>query len=93
MDNLYKDFNLGRKEMEKVMPYCRITVEKFVFDKIENIIFPIYNQKVSEQMTIFEEKREKIFSTRKVQDILMTSTCSEKIGLLRKISMTILSKI
>ena len=52
------------------MPYCRITVEKFVFDKIENIIFPIYNQKVSEQMTIFEEKREKIFSTRKVQDIL-----------------------
>ncbi len=26
VDNLYKDFNLGRKEMEKVMPYCRISV-------------------------------------------------------------------
>jgi hypothetical protein len=29
------------------MPYCRITVEKYIFDKIENIIYPIYNYKVS----------------------------------------------
>lgn len=53
VDNLYKDFNLGRKEMEKIMPYCRITVEKFIFDKIEHIIYPVYHQKVSEQMAIF----------------------------------------
>lgn len=70
VDNLYKDFNLGRKEMEKVMPYCRITVEKYIFDKIENIIYPIYHQKVSEQMAIFEEKREKIFAVRKLKDVL-----------------------
>lgn len=69
VDNLYKDFNLGRKEMEKVMPYCRITVEKFIFDKIENIIYPIYNHKVSEQLTIFEEKRNKIFNTRRLKDL------------------------
>jgi hypothetical protein len=56
--------------MEKVMPYCRITVEKFVFDRIEGIIFPIYCQKVGEQMAIFEEKRVKIFGTRKVRNIM-----------------------
>ena len=43
VDNLYKDFNLGRKEMEKIMPYCRISVEKYTFDKIEKILMPIYS--------------------------------------------------
>lgn len=55
--------------MEKIMPYCRITVEKYVFEKIEKIINPIYVQKVSEQMSIFEEKRTKIFNTRKVKEL------------------------
>lgn len=26
IDQLYKDFNYGKKEMEKVMPYCRVSV-------------------------------------------------------------------
>lgn len=26
IDHLYKDFNYGKKEMEKVMPYCRVSV-------------------------------------------------------------------
>lgn len=54
MDNLYKDFNMGRKEMEKIMPYCRISVERYVFDRIESIITPIYSHRASEQNAIFE---------------------------------------
>ncbi len=34
IDNLYKDFNYGKKEMEKVMPYCRVSVEKYVFTQV-----------------------------------------------------------
>ena len=56
--------------MEKVMPYCRITVEKYVFDRIEKVIYPIYKQNVNEQMEIYLEKKEKIFSTRRVKDIM-----------------------
>jgi len=35
------------------MPYCRISVEKYVFDKIENVIVPIYSHKNSLENTIF----------------------------------------
>lgn len=30
VDSLFKEFNSGRKEMEKIMPYCRVSVEKYV---------------------------------------------------------------
>jgi hypothetical protein len=55
--------------MEKIMPYCRISVEKYLFDKIDNIITPIYHHRASEQTTIFEEKRERIFAMKKLKDI------------------------
>jgi hypothetical protein len=32
--DLYKDFNYGKKEMERVMPYCRVSVEKYVFQQV-----------------------------------------------------------
>lgn len=58
---------MGRKEMEKIMPYCRISVEKYVFDKIETIINSIYKFKASESTTIFEEKRNKIFTQKRLK--------------------------
>ncbi len=56
--------------MEKVMPYCRISVEKYVFSQVENIIIPIYHYSSSEISNIFEEKRKKIFSTQPLAAIL-----------------------
>ena len=64
IDNLYKDFNYGKKEMEKVMPYCRVSVEKYVFTQVESIIVPVYHFAWSEVDNIFEEKRKKIFATK-----------------------------
>jgi hypothetical protein len=69
VDNLYKDFNMGRKEMEKIMPYCRISVERYIFDRIDAVINPIYSHKASEENAIFEEKRARIFSQKKLKDI------------------------
>ncbi len=43
IDQLYKDFNYGKKEMEKVMPYCRVSVEKFIFTQVEAIVAPVYH--------------------------------------------------
>lgn len=70
IDNLYKDFNYGKKEMEKVMPYCRVSVEKYVFTQVENIIVPVYHCAWSEVDNIFEEKRKKIFATKSLTLIL-----------------------
>jgi hypothetical protein len=48
--------------MEKVMPYCRVSVEKFVFNQVENIVAPLYHFAWSEVDNILEEKRKKIFA-------------------------------
>ena len=56
--------------MEKIMPYCRISVEKYTFDKIEKILASIYSQKNSLDNVIFQEKRAKILSQKKLKEIL-----------------------
>lgn len=43
--SLYKDFNYGKQEMEQIMPYCRISVEKYVFEKVYKTLFNIYKVK------------------------------------------------
>ena len=44
---------MGRKEMEKIMPYCRISVERYIFDRIQPVIAPIYSHKTAEENAIF----------------------------------------
>lgn len=51
------------------MPYCRVSVEKYIFSQIDNIINPIYHFAYSEIDNIFEEKRKKIFSTKSLESI------------------------
>lgn len=35
VDTLFCEFNYGKLETLKMMPYCRSSVEKFIFDKVE----------------------------------------------------------
>lgn len=30
--------------MEKIMPYCRVSVEKYVCEKLIPIIYPVYKE-------------------------------------------------
>lgn len=55
--------------MEKIMPYCRISVERYIFDRIQPVIAPIYSHKTAEENAIFEEKRARIFSLKKLREI------------------------
>lgn len=52
------------------MPYCRVSVEKYVFTQVEAIIQPAYHFAWSEMDNTFEEKRKKIFSTKSLSLIL-----------------------
>jgi hypothetical protein len=31
---LFREFNLGKAETRKMMPFCKVSVEKFIFDKV-----------------------------------------------------------
>ncbi len=52
------------------MPYCRVSVEKYIFSQIDTIIIPIYHLAFSEVDNIFDEKRKKIFSSKSLAAIL-----------------------
>lgn len=63
VSNLYKDFNYGRHEMEQIMPYCRISVEKYVFEKIYVTITAIYQVKNETVVKNYVVKKGKILNT------------------------------
>lgn len=48
VDKLFLDYNYGKSETKIVMPYCRISVEKFLFNKINDTIIRIYECKFRE---------------------------------------------
>lgn len=62
--------------MEKVMPYCRVSVEKYIFSQVEAIVLPVYQFSWSEVDSVVGEKRQKIFNTMSLSQIF------EEIGLL-----------
>jgi hypothetical protein len=82
VSNLYKDFNYGKKEMELIMPYCRISVEKYVFEKICNTLCSIYECKNDNIVKQFIEKKNKIRTT------LTPINIFKEIGLAEQLWMT-----
>jgi len=42
VDNLFSEFNYGKNDTKYVMPYCRASVEKFVFTKLYESINAMY---------------------------------------------------
>ena len=63
VSNLYKDFNYGRHEMQQIMPYCRISVEKYLFEKIYTTLAAIYQSKNEAIVKTYLTKRTKILTT------------------------------
>ena len=46
IETLFTHYNSGRANSEKMMIYCRPAVEKYIYSKVYNILFPIYIAKV-----------------------------------------------
>lgn len=42
VDNLFTEYNYGKSDTKQIMPYCKISVEKYVFSKIENTLMALY---------------------------------------------------
>lgn len=45
VDSLFNDYNYGKNETKSVMPYCKISVEKYVFGKLSENLPPMYIKK------------------------------------------------
>ena len=80
MSSLYKDFNYGRQEMQQIMPYCRISVEKYVFEKIHPTLFAIYQTKNAADNKIFDKKIGAIFDTMTPQVIFNDISLSPELA-------------
>ena len=58
VDILFHDFNYGRSETKNIMPYCRFAVEKYIFEKVFNILYNMYLLKHKNSIEKFQSKLE-----------------------------------
>jgi len=42
VESLFSDFNYGKSETKSVMPYCKISVEKYIFGKLNENLYSMY---------------------------------------------------
>jgi hypothetical protein len=60
VDNLFSDYNYGKSETKVVMPYCRISVERYTFGKVYPQLYELYKIKNAEHDKQFNERRQSI---------------------------------
>lgn len=34
MESFFHDYNFGKKETKELMPFCRKSIEKYIFDRV-----------------------------------------------------------
>jgi len=35
IESLFSDYNYGKQETKELMPYCRKSIEKYIFDRVD----------------------------------------------------------
>lgn len=40
--SLFNEFNYGKGDTKKVMPFCRIAVEGYIYSKLYKLVFSLY---------------------------------------------------
>jgi len=60
VESLFSDFNYGKNETKSVMPYCKISVEKYIFGKLNENLYAMYALKNNEIDKVFRQKRKQI---------------------------------
>jgi len=66
----YLYFNYGKSEKEKLLPYCRHAVEKFIFNKVYFVLYDLYNYKFRNENKAFAEQLLKIKQSCSLEDIM-----------------------
>ena len=78
VSTFYCFFNYGKSNTEKMLPFCRPSVEKFIFNKLYFLVYDIYNIKFAEENRKFSLQQEallKNFSLKEIMDYLEVNPC------------------
>ncbi|KRX10706.1 hypothetical protein PPERSA_08701 [Pseudocohnilembus persalinus] len=86
VDNLFTEYNYGKSDTKQIMPYCKISVEKYVFSKIENTLMALYIQKNNENQKKFNTKRQKILNKLSIKQIFSFLDSNKKYWLVKGVS-------
>lgn len=55
-ETFFADFNYGKSETKQMMPYCKISVEKYIFDKVYSQLFAMYLAKFDKPSQKYTDK-------------------------------------
>ena len=70
VSTFYCYFNYGKPNTEKILPFCRPAVEKFIFNKLYFLISEIYNHRYRIENNSFIEKQAKIKANLSLEEIM-----------------------
>ena len=70
VDSLFREFNYGKSETRRYMPFCRFAVEKYIFEKLYSRLFNMYEEKHQETNEKFRKKQQQILNKYTKIDIL-----------------------
>lgn len=82
VESLFSDYNYGKNETKTVMPYCKMSIEKYIFGKVFDLLFSLYNYKYKEMNECFEEKRSIIQQKYSIIQLLNMLESKEKYHLI-----------
>ncbi|CAG9331726.1 unnamed protein product [Blepharisma stoltei] len=80
VDSLFSHYNYGRSSTEKIMIYCRPSVEKYIYSKLMPHLLDIYNVKT-------EEFESKLQNTRRECEGVSDSSIMERLDIPTKLRM------
>ena len=60
IDLLYKQYNYGKTAAQDLYPFCRISVEKYVFSKLYDRLFSMYMAKNEEADEKYLKQRQNL---------------------------------
>lgn len=55
-ETFFADFNYGKAETKQLMPFCKISVEKYLFDKLYDSVFEMYKYKYQKVSAGYKDK-------------------------------------
>lgn len=59
-ETFFADFNYGKAETRKMMPFCKTSVEKYIFEKVFSTLYGMYQIKFEKQSIMFRDKTSEI---------------------------------
>ena len=73
VSTFYCHFNYGKSKTENMLPFCRPSVEKFIFNKLYFCLFEIYKFKFANENMKFSNQQQCLsnkFSIKEIMDFL-----------------------